>query len=109
MAQRVTVFFIASVLVLPLVARAQTAGDPDFTGAWKVTNIDMPETSGSFAGGGDRRGRGRFGGGRGGFGGRGGRGFGGGRRGRGNENPNSPNGVRPERPQRLEVGQVVRL
>ena len=108
-AQRVTVFFIATVLALPLVARAQTAGHPDFTGAWKVTNIDVPEAGGSFPGGRDREGRGRFGGGRGGFGGRGGRGFGGGRRGQGNGNPNSPNGERPERPQRLEVGQVVRL
>jgi hypothetical protein len=109
MARRVTVFFIATLLALPLVARAQTAGHPDFTGAWKVTNIDMPEAGGSFAGGGDRGDRGRFGGGRGGFGGRGGRGFGGARRGQGNQNPNNPNGERPERPQRLEVGQVVRL
>lgn len=63
MAQRVTVLFIAILLAVPLVARAQTASHPDFTGAWKVTNIDMPEIRGTF-GGGDR---GRFGG-RGGFG-----------------------------------------
>jgi len=108
MAQRVTVFFIATMLALPLVARVQTASHPDFTGTWKVTNIDMPERGGNSAGG-DRGNRGRFGGGRGGFGGRGGRGFGGGRRGQGNNDPNNPNGGRPERPQRLAVGQIVRL
>ena len=104
MTRRVTVFFIAMILPVPLIARAQTASHPDFTGAWKVTNVDMPETGGNF-GGGDRRG---FGG-REGFGGRGGRGFGGGRRGQGNGDPNTSNGDRPERPQRLEVGQIVRL
>jgi len=108
MAQRVTVFFIATILAVPLVARTQTASHPDFTGSWKVTNIDMPEAGGSIAGG-DRGNRGRFGGGRGGFGGRGGRGFGGARRGQRNDDPNNPNGGRPERPQRLEVGQIVRL
>jgi len=108
MTRRVTVFFIAMILAVPLIARAQTASHPDFTGAWKVTNIDMPETGGSIAGG-DRGNRGRFGGGRGGFGGRGGRGFGGARRGQRNDDPNNPNGGRPERPQRLEVGQIVRL
>jgi hypothetical protein len=104
MAQRVTIFFIATMLAMPLIARAQTASHPDFTGAWKVTNIDMPQNVGGFAGG-DRRG---FGG-RGGYGGRGGRGFGGARRGRGNDDPNNANSERPERPQRLEVGQIVRL
>lgn len=104
MARRVALLFIATMLAVPLVARGQAATHPDFTGAWKVTNIDMPETGGAF-GGDDRGGFGR----RGGFGGRGGRGFGGARRGQGNEDPANPNGDRPERPQRLEVGQVVRL
>jgi hypothetical protein len=104
MTQRVTVFFIATILAVPLVASAQTTSHPDFTGAWKVANIDMPDTGGGF-GGGDR---GRFGG-RGSFGGRGGRGFGGARRGQGNDDANNPNGDRAERPKRLEVGQTVRL
>jgi hypothetical protein len=104
MAQRVTVFFIATMLAMPLIARAQTGSHPDFTGAWKVTNIDIPQNVGGFTGG-DRRG---FGG-RGGFGGRSGPGFGGARRGQGNDDPNNANGERPERPQRLEVGQIVRL
>jgi len=104
MAQRITVLFIATMLAVPLVAGGQTASHPNFTGTWKITNIDMPETAGNF-GGGDRGGFGR----RGGFGGRGGRGFGGARRGQGNENPNTTNGDRPERPQPLAVGQVVRL
>src|SRR5258705_13604184 len=76
MAQRVFVFLIAVVLALPLLARAQTPKHPDFTGSWKITNIDMPETAGGGNAGGDRG----FGG-RGGSGGRGGRGFGRGRRG----------------------------
>jgi hypothetical protein len=46
MAQRVSIFFIATMLAMPLIARAQTASHPDFTGAWKVTNIDMPENAG---------------------------------------------------------------
>ena len=105
MFQRVTVFFITILLAVPLIARAQTAVHPDFTGAWKVTNVEMPQSGGSV----DSGDRGRFGA-RGGFGGRGGgRGYGGARRGQGNGDPNDANGGRPERPQRLEVGQVVRL
>jgi hypothetical protein len=91
MAQRVTVIFIAIMLAMPLMARVQAASHPDFTGAWKLTNIDMPENGGGFVGG-DRRG---FGG-RGGLGGRGGRGFGGARRRQGNDDPNNANGERPE-------------
>src|SRR5258705_10073398 len=76
MAQRVFVFLIAVVLALPVLARAQTPKHPDFTGSWKITNIDMPETAGGGNGGGDRG----FGG-RGGSGGRRGHGGGPGRRG----------------------------
>jgi len=100
MAQRVTVVFIAAVLAAPVLAAAQAARHPDFTGTWKITNIEMPD-----AAGGDNRGG--FGG-RGGFAGRGGRGYGG-RRGGGNGDPDNANGGRADRPQRLEVGQTIRI
>jgi hypothetical protein len=107
--QRVTVFLAALALGIPVLAgaQAQSGKHPDFSGSWKITNIDMPEA----AAGGDRGGFG--GGGRGGFGRRGG--FGGGRRGgnnrggNGGADPNADNGARPERAQRLEVGQTVRI
>jgi hypothetical protein len=106
MAPRVVGVLIAVVLAMPALARAQTVKHPDFTGSWKVTNIEMPEPPAGGGGGGDRG----FGG-RGGVGGRGGRGLGGGgRRGNGNGgDPASDNGARNDRPQRLEVGQTVRI
>jgi len=42
MAQRVTAIFIAIMLAMPLMARVQAASHRDFTGAWKLTNIDRP-------------------------------------------------------------------
>ncbi len=106
MAQRVFVFLIAVVLALPVLARAQTPKHPDFTGSWKITNIDMPETAGGGNGGGDRG----FGG-RGGSGGRGGRGFGRGRRGNDSGgDANGDNGARADRePQRPAVGQTIHI
>ena len=45
MGQRVFGVLIAVVLAMPVLARAQVAPakHPDFTGSWKVTNIEMPE------------------------------------------------------------------
>ena len=76
---------------MPVLARAQAIKHPDFTGAWKVTDIQMPDAPAGGFRGGDR----------GGFG-RGGRG---GSRGRGD----NANGDRPARPQRLEVGQTIHI
>ena len=44
MAQRVVGLLIAVLLAMPVLARAQAAPakHPDFTGSWKVTNIEMP-------------------------------------------------------------------
>ena len=99
MAQRVIVLIMAIAVGTPLAVRAQAVKHPDFSGAWKVTNIDMPEPSGGGLQG--DRGRGGFGGGgRGGFGRRGGGGFGG-RRAQGNGDPNDASGIPPARPQRL--------
>jgi len=104
MAQRITRILIAVVVAMPVLARAQAVKHPDFTGAWKITNIQMPEApAGGFGGGGDRGGNRGFGG----RGGRGGRGFGG-RRGQ-NQNPDNANGDRPDRPQRPEVGQTIHV
>ena len=113
MSRRVIVFFVALALALPVVAMAQAAPKhPDFSGTWKITNIDMPD----LAAGGERG----FGGG-GGFGGRGGRGgrggFGGGGRrggynrggGGGGDQDNYNANADAERPRRLEVGQTVRI
>ena len=100
MAQRVTLFLVAAVLAVPVLAAAQTARHPDFTGTWKITNIEMPEAPAGANDGG-------FGGRRG-FGGRGGRGYGG-RRGGANGDPDNANGGRAERPQPLEVGQTIRI
>ena len=106
MAQRVLGFIVAILLTMPVLARAQASKHPDFSGTWKITNIDMPDAgAGGFGGGGNRGG----GGGRGGFG-RGGRGFGGGRRGNDNSgDANGDNGGRADRPQRPEVGQTVHI
>jgi hypothetical protein len=97
-------------LVAALIATAALAGAqtpllkrPDFTGTWRVTNIEMlVPPAGGFAGGGDR--------GFGGVGGGGGRGRGG-RRGGGNGGGGATgdNGGRGDRPQRLEEGQTVRI
>jgi len=108
MTQRVVIFVIALALAAPVAVRAQTAKHPDFSGAWKVTSIDMPEAAGGGAPGRDRGGFGGGGGfgGRGGFGRRGG--FGGGGRTQRNDGADA-NGTRPERPQRLEVGQTIHI
>jgi hypothetical protein len=93
---------LAVVLALPVMLLAQTAAakHPDFTGSWKVTNIEMPEApAGDFGGGNGGGGRG--------FGGRRG-GFGGGRRGAANGDPDAANGG-GDRPQRLEAGDVVHI
>jgi hypothetical protein len=110
MAQRITLILLAVVLAMPVLARAQAIKHPDFTGAWKITDVQMPEAPAGGFGGGDRRGGG-FGGG--GFGGRGGYGRrGGGRRGNGGNGgngANDANGDRPARPQRPEVGQTIHI
>jgi hypothetical protein len=108
--QRVTVFLAALALAIPVLAgaQAQSAKHPDFSGSWKITNIDMPEAAagGGFGGGGRGGRRGGFGGGRRG-GNNGGGNYGGGGNGGGDQN--ADNGARADRPQRLEVGQTVRI
>jgi hypothetical protein len=104
MARRVTVLLIAVVLATPVLARAQADKHPNFTGAWKITNIEMPDAAGGALRGGDRGG---FGG-RGGRGGRGERGYGG-RRGGNTGDADNSNGRGTDRPQRLEVGQTIRI
>ena len=109
MAQRITLIVIAVVLAMPVLARAQVIKHPDFTGAWKITNIQMPEAPagglGGGGGGGDRGGnRGGFSG-RGGYGRRGGRGNGA----NGANGANDTSGDRPARPQRPEVGQTIHI
>ena len=104
MAQRVLGFLIAVAVATPLLARAQQR-HPDFSGSWKITNIDMPD-----AGAGGGAGGGRTPGGFGGRGGRGGRGFGGARRGGDAGGDAADNGARADRaPRRLEVGQTVHI
>lgn len=100
MAQRVTLFLVAAALTVPVLAAAQTVRHPDFTGTWKIANIEMPEARGNAD-------RGGFGGRRG-LGGGGGRGYAG-RRGGANGDPDNANGGRGERPQPLEVGQTIRI
>jgi hypothetical protein len=102
MVQRLTGLLVAGLLMMPVLAGAQTAPvkHPDFTGTWKVSKIEMPEPpAGGFGGGGDR-----------GFGGGGGRGRGG-RRGGGGGDRDAAGGTggRAAQPQRLEEGQTVRI
>ena len=110
MIQCLTGALVVVLLAMPILAGAQTAAvkHPDFTGTWKVSNIELPQApAGGFAGG-DRG----FGGGGRGAGGRGrrGGGGGGGNGGGGNSgNATGDNGDRADRPLRPEVGQTVRV
>ena len=54
MIQRLTGALVAVLLAMPILAGAQTAAvkHPDFTGTWKVSNIELPQApAGGFAGG----------------------------------------------------------
>src|SRR4051812_20279675 len=99
MPQRVIVVLMAVVLGMPALTQGQTAPHPNFSGAWKITNIETPERP---AGDAPRGGGGGFGR-RGGYGGR--RGAGGGR----NGDSDNANGDRGDRPQRVEVGQTIHI
>ena len=122
MIQRFIGLWVVGLLAMPILAGAETTPvkHPDFTGSWKVTNIELPQPP---SGGNNNRG---FGGGGRGFGGGGfgGGGFGGGGRRRGggygaNPNGNNTNGTTNDsttgdndaanRPLAPEVGQVVHM
>jgi hypothetical protein len=120
MIQRVCGVWVVGLLAMPILAGAQTTAvkHPDFTGSWKVTNIELPQAPAGGDNGADRGsgGGGRGFGGGGGGGGRGRRGGGGGGGGYGGGNPRGGNGAATDdnadaanRPLRPEVGQVVRM
>ena len=111
MIQRRTGAFVAALIATAALAGAQTPllKRPDFTGTWRVTNIEMPvPPAGGFAGGGDRGIGGGGGGGRGRGGRRGGASGAGAATGDNGGRRDPPQRLE-DRPQRLEEGQTVRI